>query len=508
MLEFLNPFLWGLLFSLVPIFIYIYKFSTRKTFILSTLKLLTEDNKSKGISINVELLKLFLRILIIMFIVLIFSQPFISKDVRKNILIILDTTYSSSANFEGYIKYLKEYLKSFPEDKFIKIVDLEGNEIVGNRKEVMDKIRFYFPKVGSIRRDLIKRLVPFSKNSEVLILTDGQKSFIDVLDEFGIKGRIVTFPFTLPYGKINFYIWNRVGNQVEIKYEVDVNEECLFEVFGDYGDYSKMLLSYKIFGRKIGELKITSTTNHGICLVRGILINSSKTNQFIEPIYLFDGGFDLILDCSYFKRFLEASLGILGFYVSKSSGYKIVVGKVVVSENFRNSIIVPCDSESKILFRGKNIFSGVSKARFSIKEINFSSFSLVPFTNLSIPEEAIVYGFGNVPVFIYDESRNNIILLGSLSYRSDELPWFLKEIIEFLFIYSKFEFVYPYGETIFGYVGFQKGSKYKLFITPDEEISDVAKNRTYEEVRNNKFISAILFVIFVIIMIAEKIFSS
>ncbi len=512
MLEFLNPFLWGLSFSLIPIIIYIYKFSRRKNVILPTLDLLEENKRSRGFSLNVEFLKLFLRVLMIVIIVLIFSQPYIYENRKDKILVILDTTYSSKGNFESYLRYLKEYLVSIPSGKIVKILDLEGNEIVGTPKDVMEKIKFYFPKVGKIEKNFFSKLSQVAGESEVIVLTDGQKSFVDNLNKFGIKGKIVNFPFTFPYGKVSFSIWKRVGSEIHVNYEVDVREECLFEVFLDVGNSSKMLLSSVVFGRKVGEMKVNSSTE-GIGFIRGILVNGFKTNEFVEPVYFFKGGFDLVLECSNAK-FIENALKVLDFYVTKGSRYKIVVGNIVNSDNFRDSIIVPCSPESKIFLRGSNIFSSkggytttYESGNTTTRKFNFSSFSILPYTNFFVPLGSEVYEFGNTPVFVYDRDKNNVLVLGEFNYKDYEFPWFLKEIIEFLFVYSKTEIIYPYGEFASRVVSISD-NKYRVLIVPDEEISSVIESSFYGEKKRYNFLSFLLFAVFVIVVIVERIIST
>ena len=47
MIELLNPFVWALSLSLIPVLIYLYRFYSRKKYIFPTLKLVSESDSKK-----------------------------------------------------------------------------------------------------------------------------------------------------------------------------------------------------------------------------------------------------------------------------------------------------------------------------------------------------------------------------------------------------------------------------------------------------------------------------
>ncbi|MEN2998618.1 MAG: BatA domain-containing protein [Brevinematia bacterium] len=507
MIEFLNPFLWGLVLSLIPILIYLFKFITRKTYLLPTLKLIEESKKARGISINLELLSVVLRALMIALIVLIFSQPLLSDKKKGEILVILDTTYSAKANFNKYIKYLKEYITSISENTYIRVIDLSGNEIVGIRKEVEEKIRFYVPRVSKLEDRVIKRIQDYSKKADVIILTDGQKSFLDALEKVGVKGKVITFPFALPYGSVKFHIWKKFGSAIEFKYEINTEEECFAEILLEFNKNSKVLLSSKVNGRKVGEMKVNAV-GEGMGFIKSILSNSKGTNEFVEPVYFFDDNVEVIPSEEIGN--INSALKSLGIKTSRNSRYKIVIGKTVNSDTLRDSIIIPYDDKSRVIVRGESIFTyGDNNGSYEVKEHNFSTISIIPFTNFRIPAEIEVYGVNGNPIAIFDRSRNNIILLGKLNYSDIELPWFIKETLELLLVDSKVEFVYPYDVDS---ANVSEGDgKLKILLTPNEEVSEVIKSNSKDEdkvLKKENWITLLLFCIFAIILLTERIISA
>lgn len=500
MVEFLNPFLWALAFSLIPIFIYIFKLTTRKVYILPTLKIIEESQKTKGISINFEFLKLLLRVLIIVLVVLIFSQPILSQGKKDKVFIILDTTYSAKNNFDKYLAYLNEYISSIPSYIWVKIVDLTGNEIVGNRDEVKDKLKFYIPKVSKMDKGIVSRFSKDLLGSKVIVLTDGQKSFLDLLDEVGIKGyELKIFPFTLPYGSVKFSLWKRFGSEIEVQYDVNVKEESVFEMFVVYQEKSKMLMSSRISDRKVGEVKV-SKLGDGIAFIKGILISQNKTNEFIEPVYFFDGRVNI---SESKNETLESALSVIGITNDRNAGIKLVISKFVNVDNLRNSIVIPYDSDSKIIVNGENIFGTGRSGSFIRKEYKFNTFCLISASNVNVPSGVEVYEVDKKPVLIFDKVRNNIVLLGKLNYQDINLPWFLKEVFDVFFVGSKVEFVYPYEFYQDDTISYSN-NVYRILLTPDEEISEIVATSQIEGESKKNIIPLLLFCIFAIVVFSER----
>lgn len=497
MLEFLNPFLWGLTFSLIPVFLYFFRFITRKTYLLPTLKIIEEKGKVRGININVEFLRIILRVLMIVIIVLVFSQPILPEGKKEKVIIIVDTTYSTKANFEKYLKYLSEYILSVPSGRLIRVVDVSGNEISGSRDEVKERMRFYFPEVGRLKEDFLERLVEAGRDSEVIVLTDGQRSFLSVLEKAGIKAKVVTFPFTLPNGRVKFSIWRRVGDVIDVKYEIVAEEECYSEVGVEFGGVFRVLASSKSKGRMAGEFRV-SAPGEGMGFVKGVLVSSRGTNEFVEPVYFFDGRVEIISRSNF--TVVEKAIESIGMRRGASK-YKIIMEDFVNSDNIRNSIILPLGERSRLVVGGEDVFFGRDGIKREIREYNFSFLPIVGFTNVSAPRGIEVFGVSGKPILLFDRVRNNVIVLGVLNYRDVSLPWFFKELFEFMLVGSRVEFLYPWEKVRRSDA--EKEGKHVVIITPEEEISELTKVEDEPGFRNN-VITLILFCLFVVIAVLER----
>lgn len=502
MFELINPFLWGLAFSLIPILIYIYKLVTRKTFILPTLKVIKEEKKSIGPNINLEILKTLLRVLMITLIVFIFSQPIISyvQDEKKSRLILVDTTYSSKNNFYSYIRYLKEYLSSLPQEEKIVILDTSGIEIAGIRDEVREKLKSYLPKLHKIDSKFLMRVKELSRNRKTIILTDGQESFINPIKGLGVEDfKIVKFPYSIPYGTVRFSIWNRVGRTIDVKYEIVTKEECLAEIILLSANRSKLLFSSKTRGRRVGEISVEGDS--GFAFIKGILISSHKTNEFMEPIYFFDERVEIV--SSERITNLEMAFKSLGFEVRRNSEVKVVIAKNLNSDVLRNSILVPSDYNAKVLVGGQNIFANTTQDR-TIKMVDyFSMTSIFSFTNLNLPSGVEIYGYKGTPVAAYDSRNNNLILLGLLNYQDPNLPWFIKEVTELLLVGTKYTFEEDKMPSVETNITSLDG-KYLIFRTPEDEISDIVDDISDQRLESVG-LGLIAFILLVAVMVLERV---
>ncbi len=101
---FKNPeFLYGLFFIIIPVIIHLFNFKRFKTVYFSDINFLTEQkNKTKSMSKLKHLLVLFIRILFIVFLVLVFAQPYItdktdnSSNESNKVCIYIDNSFSTS----------------------------------------------------------------------------------------------------------------------------------------------------------------------------------------------------------------------------------------------------------------------------------------------------------------------------------------------------------------------------------------------------------------------------
>ncbi|MGC8871140.1 MAG: BatA domain-containing protein, partial [Brevinematia bacterium] len=385
MIEFLNPFLWGFILSSIPIFIYLYKRITKKTLILPTLKLIDEKEKSKGVRINLEILKVILRVIIISLIVLIFSQPVISRIKTNQTFILLDTTYSAKDNFNKYLSFLREYISNLPSGTEITLIDMSGTKISGTKEEVLDKIKTYHITIGKLDKKVIEEL----KGKEIILLSDGQKNFLELLNQENIKFKLIKFPFSIPNVEVNIIPWKKIGSP-EAKLEIIPKEKTLVEI-SLTGEREIKLSSMELSSRKVIEIKLTNS--EGISFLNVKVIKNLKTNNFVYPFYFFDNKINLVAEKEEYN-FIEKALNSIDIKVDKTSKYSIIVSDFLNADKIRNSVIIPKKENSKIIFRNKNLFSKGENGKLNnkIEKYNFTYLPIKPIKELNMPENVRLVG--------------------------------------------------------------------------------------------------------------------
>jgi hypothetical protein len=236
-MTFLNPaILWGLAAISIPIIIHIFNLKKTKKIEFSTLMFLKEIQQSKYKKIKLkQLLILLCRIAMIILLVLAFARPFqkgylgADEKARSSVLLILDNSFSMQSREQQGSEF--ELAKS----KILETVNLlgEDDEIFYTTTSDIDKpsrINLFKDinalkdsvmnsKVSDVTRyfnEVIvyaKRILESSANTykEIFLFTDGQKNFIEGLEQ--IPSKIELDEFT----KVNVILTgNRAGNNISL----------------------------------------------------------------------------------------------------------------------------------------------------------------------------------------------------------------------------------------------------------------------------------------------------
>jgi len=523
MIEFLNPFVWALSLSLIPVLIYLYRFYSRKKYIFPTLKFVSSNEKTRWLNINVELLKLFLRVLIVATIVLIFSSPIISTKKDDNVIFFIDNSYSSRYNFDNYLSYLRRALKEYPNNIKVFVIDNSGNLISGSPKEVIEKLKYYYPDVkeynkSALRNALNTGVLSTALGGRIVFLTDGQRSFWDFVKSLGVKDyESVIFPSFSLDARAYIRVWNRLTRDVEGEVEVYSKSNCSVEVVLSNASSERIIMSSQVVGKKNFFIKFTNPFE-GISILKVLLFRDTATNEFFVPITSVS---KISLNVpEEEKKFFLSSLYSLGFTNSVDKGNDFsfsVLGSGNLS-SFRNSIIIPKSPEARFLYRGKFITFYTNSVGDYVKSVNYTFHSLPIATRFFpsfVPEGAWVVKSGSTAVGLYFEDENNLLVFGNLNFYDSSLPIFLKEAFEFLLIDSKLVTNTSITNTSITNTSITNTSitNTSLYnydgtfsMVPEEEISDVenSEGMNAEKSGSFNFISLLLFVFLCVFMVVER----
>ena len=202
-MTFVNPSaLWGLLALAVPVLVHLFHFRRYTTVYFSDVRLLSQMEEQRSTRSNLKRwLLLFTRLLIIFFMVMAFAQPIlesdssmIKSDVEGRELIIVDNSVSmfegEDSPFSRAKVELEEYLLEAPSNQkyqvmghgdFFEPTHWYGADSVLEIVSTMEALPYAKPLEEIIRE------VQSNKDSlplEIKVFTDGQRNFIDVLDEW------------------------------------------------------------------------------------------------------------------------------------------------------------------------------------------------------------------------------------------------------------------------------------------------------------------------------------
>jgi len=202
-MTFVNPSaLWGLLALAVPVLVHLFHFRRYTTVYFSDVRLLSQMEEQRSTRSNLKRwLLLFTRLLIIFFMVMAFAQPIlesdssmIKSDVEGRELIIVDNSVSmfegEDSPFSRAKVELEEYLLEAPSNQkyqvmghgdFFDPTHWYGADSVLEIVSTMEALPYAKPLEEIIRE------VQSNKDSlplEIKVFTDGQRNFIDVLDEW------------------------------------------------------------------------------------------------------------------------------------------------------------------------------------------------------------------------------------------------------------------------------------------------------------------------------------
>jgi len=518
MIEFLNPFVWALSLSLIPVLIYLYRFYSRKKYIFPTVKFVSSNEKTRWLNINVELLKLFLKILIIATIVLIFSSPVISTKKEDSIIFFIDNSYSSRYNFDNYLSYLRRALKEYPNNMKIFAIDNSGNLISGSPKEVIEKLKYYYPDVkeynkSALRSALGTSLLSTDLGGRIVFLTDGQRSFWDFVKSLGVKGyESVVFPSFSLDARAYIRVWNRLTRDVEGEVEVYSKSNCSVEVVLSNASSERIIMSSQVVGKKNFFIKFTNPFE-GISILKVLLFRDTATNEFFVPITSVSKISLNVPEDE--KKFYLSSLYSLGFTnsVDKGNDFSFSVLSSGNLSSFRNSIIIPKSPDARFLYKGKFITFYTNSVGDYVKSVNYTFYSLPIATRFFpsfVPEGAWVVKSGSTAVGLYFEDENNFLVFGNLNFYDSSLPIFLKEAFEFLLIDSKLITNTSITNTSITNTSIINTSLYNydgtFSMVPEEEISDVenSEGMNAEKGGSFNFISLLLFVFLCVFMVVER----
>lgn len=236
-MTFLNPvILWGLFAVSIPIIIHIFNLKKTKKIEFSTLMFLKEIQQSKYKKIKLkQLLILLSRILMIIFLVLAFAQPFetgylgrAGEKTSSSVLILLDDSFSMETRetqgnyFESAKNKATELLTILNESDEIYFTPI--SKIAGsNNYRDIGKLKDSIPnmKISDVTKSL-SEVMYYSKGiienfskpyKEVFLITDAQKSFI------GTEKGIASVSSQQFNSNVNFNIINigkRTGNNISL----------------------------------------------------------------------------------------------------------------------------------------------------------------------------------------------------------------------------------------------------------------------------------------------------
>lgn len=309
-MQFLNPFvLFGLIASSIPIIIHLINLRKQKKVEFSSLKFLKELQNTKIRNIKLrQILLLILRTLLVTFIVLAFARPTIQNAIpgfvsyaNNNSGVIIDNSFSMDLSdltgnrfrqtrniFTNVINNLESGDKVFVSgSNFI----LDKNIELSSNKNEINKI-FQTIKIESgksrINDIIIKSNLLFEENkelnSDLIIINDFQKNFIDQIDTNNnttisqlsfvkIGKEFKTKNISIDSVRILTSIFQE-NKPVEIDVYISNNSESLS---------SNNLLSLKFNNNRVAQKSFNIEGNQSIVLpISGMVNSSGATNAIVE----------------------------------------------------------------------------------------------------------------------------------------------------------------------------------------------------------------------------------
>ncbi len=447
MIEFVNPFIWALPLSLIPFIIYFYRLSVRKPIILPTLKLIRKDDKIKFLSTPSFLVQTILRFLIVAMIVMIFSQPVLKKNSEHEYLVfILDTTYSSRNNIEKYIQVIKDQITLHPYAKEIRILDASGTEIRSDLNQIPNKLSAIKLRLSHIEKSFlsnISKILP--ENSKIFVLSDGQKSFLELIEKNGIKNyHFIKFSPSVVEGYVKYNNWTKIltNSSFHLFVSSKSNSRLIVELM-DRKLEAKKIFESSLIGEKEFYISSGSLDLGGLYFIKSSLVGKLGTNNFYFPVYF---SRDLVFHVNVPKELekpIISSFKVLGINFDRKildKSFNFIVAPKVNTDEFKNSIIFPYGENPVITTHGK--FIKLIRTNTSIKiepNVNLQILSINPKSYYYFPYNEVdlnTLGYKGIPVALFDVERNNIIFLIEINEKDLTLPIFIKDIVEFMLIDS------------------------------------------------------------------------
>ncbi len=190
-INFLYPvFLWGLTLILIPILIHLFNFRRYKKIYFSNISFLQSvKEQTKFASRLKHLLVLLSRILMIAFLVLAFSQPYISEKKqtlrnKKSVAIYIDNSFSMRAQpqkgtqLDVALVAAKKTADAFPDDMSFSLITNDETQQNLSKSELNDAIqKVDFSPAFIPLSEIIKNFLSIKSNDDLFIISDFQKNF-------------------------------------------------------------------------------------------------------------------------------------------------------------------------------------------------------------------------------------------------------------------------------------------------------------------------------------------
>ncbi len=360
-------FLFALFAIAIPIIIHLFNFQKYKIVKFSNLQFLINiQSKTKRLSQLKRLLLLFLRILLIIFLVLVFAQPIIKDDKQvnsnsavNNVAIYIDNSQSMSGYNDNGITLIedakqkgKDIIQQFGlEDKFMIITnEFEGGSFrFLNKDDALNSLEEI--KIGNFSRsfnEVLKRI-----NSEFLKMENSSK-YISFFSDFqkplstidasliDISSNIMLFPLEQKI-KTNIYIdscWFElplVRSNQQLTLNVNVQNESS-------DDYDMIPISLKINDEDISSVVLSIKARESKVVQMNYIENKKGIRS--GEIRIDDKGPFNFDDIFYFSYDIRNSVNVLELFEKTSSPYIKALFQSDSIINYTNSNIRTIDYSS------------------------------------------------------------------------------------------------------------------------------------------------------------------
>jgi len=185
-------FLWGLFLILIPILIHLFNFRRYKKIYFSNISFLKSiKEQTKFASRLKHFLILISRILMIAFLVLAFSQPYIitrkQLNHTKTVSIYIDNSFSmrsqpkKGTQLDVALISAKKIANSFPDDMVFSLITNNGTQNNLSKTEFFDAIQSIdFSPIPHTISQVVNNFISKKNSSDLFIISDFQKNIADI----------------------------------------------------------------------------------------------------------------------------------------------------------------------------------------------------------------------------------------------------------------------------------------------------------------------------------------